>query len=185
MARPKITPKTDTKDRDFSTALDLPTDKSAHAAMSNEHADALDRLDAGFAKVITSDFTTTGQALVDVTGLTFATAANKQYRFRAVLSTSSSSASGIEVGVQHSGAGASIEAVATGTAGAGAVQAVRVSALNTATAAFNTNGADGGITIEGILTVGANAGNLTIQVLKVTSGTATVRVGSHVEIRAL
>lgn len=185
MARITIPLKTDTKDRDYSTALDLPSDRALHSQMSNEHAAALDRLDAGFSQVTGSDFTTTGQSLVNVTGLTFATAANKQYRFRVVLSTSASSVAGIEVGVQHSGAGASVEAVATGTLAAGGAQVVRVNALNTATAAFNTNGADGGITIEGVLTVGANAGNFTVQLLKVTSGTATVRVGSHMEIRGL
>lgn len=185
MARPKVLLQTDTKDRDFSTALDLPSNRAIHVQQANEHADALDRLDAGFAQVTGADFTTTGQSLVDITGLTFATAANKQYRFRAVLSTSSSSAAGIEVGVQHSGAGATVEAVAMGTVGAGAESAVRVSALNTATAAFNTNGSDGGIVIEGILTVGANAGNLTIQLLKVTSGTATIRKASFLEVRGL
>lgn len=185
MARATIALQTDAKDRDYSTALDVPANKAVHIAQTNEHAQALDRLDAGFAQVTGSDATTTGQALVDAAGLTFATQANKQYRFRAVLSTAASSVAGIEVGVQHSGAGATVEAVAVGTTAAGAAQAVRVNALNTATAAFNTNGGDGGVVVEGILTVGANAGNLTIQFLKVTSGTATIRKGSFLEVRAL
>lgn len=139
----------------------------------------------GFSRVTSADFTTTGQALVDITGLTFATVANAVYMFSASLSTASGDVNGIEVGVQHSGAGASIEAIATGSTTAAAGTTARISALNTASPAFNTVNGNGGVYIEGILTVGATPGNLTIQLLKVTSGTATVRINSFLDVKRI
>lgn len=139
----------------------------------------------GFARVTSSDFTTTGQSLVDITGLTFATVANGVYAFRAVLSVNGADANGLKVGVQHSGAGATVEGQAHGSLLATSALAARISALNTATPAFATSATDGGVVIEGILTVGANAGNLTIQLLKVTSGTATVRINSFLDVKRI
>lgn len=138
-----------------------------------------------FARVATSDFTTTGQSLVDITGLTFATVANATYQFTCSLSTASGDVNGIEVGVNHSGAGASVEATASGSTTASAGTVARINALTTATPAFNTVNGDGGIQIEGILTVGATPGNLTIQLLKVTSGTATVRINSYLDVKRI
>lgn len=46
---------------------------------------------------------------------------------------------------------------------------------------FVTVAAVGGITIRGVVVNGANAGNLTIKHLKVTSGTSTVFINSFVK----
>jgi len=136
-----------------------------------------------FARVTGSNFVTSSTSLVDVTGLTAALVANAVYQFTAILSINSSTVAGMTAGVQFSAAGAAVEAQAQGTLAAGGAQAVRVSALNTATAAFDTAGTDGGIEINGILTTGVNAGNLTIRVAKVTSGNATVFQQSYLSVQ--
>ena len=131
----------------------------------------------------TADRTTTGQALADITDLSIALLANTTYVFDAVLMVASSSAAGNQYGVQFSAAGATVEAQCTGTLLAASQQCARINALNTATIAFVTSGAAGGIRITGTIAVGANAGNLTIRHLKVTSGTSTVRAHSTLEAR--
>jgi len=136
-------------------------------------------------RVSGSNATTTGQALVNITGLSIPLAANTTYEFEATLSVQSSSSAGTEYGVQFSAAGATVESQCTGTLLATSAQTVRVSALNTATAAFLTSGATGGILIKGVIAVGANAGNLTIQHLKVTSGTSTVFINSYLKARII
>jgi hypothetical protein len=55
--------------------------------------------------------------------------------------------------------------------------------LNNASAPFLTSsGQLGGIIIKGILQNGSNAGTLTIQHLKVSSGTSTVFIGSYLKV---
>jgi hypothetical protein len=133
------------------------------------------------ALVTGSNFTTTGQSLTNVTGLSLALIANATYLFEASLSVASSAVTGNQYGVQFSQSGASVEAQIYGILAAASVQCARINALNTATATFDTAGADGAILIKGIMTVGANAGNLTIQTLKVTNGTATVYINSYLK----
>jgi hypothetical protein len=134
------------------------------------------------AQVAGSDATTTGQVLVDVTGLSVALLPNAVYEFEARLSvTTSADTTGTKYAVQFSAAGATVEAGVAGTkTNTAAFNGDRISALNTATASnyLTTSAVDGTITIKGVLTTGANAGNLTVQHLKVTSGTSTVRIGS-------
>lgn len=137
------------------------------------------------ARVTGSNATTTGQALANVTGLSVALLANTTYEFEAILSVQASSAAGNQYGVQFSAAGATIEAQISGTLAAATARADRISALNTAAPAYVTSGSTGGIRIQGIVTVGANAGNLTIQHLKVTSGTSTVFINSYLKARSL
>lgn len=136
-------------------------------------------------RVTGSDATTTGQTLVDVTGLSLPLAANRTYKIAAMLTaTTSAVTTGIKYGVQFSAAGAAVEAGIIGSSSATtATTAERISALNTATTnAFLLGSAQSGtVWIVGTLTVGANAGNVTIQHLKVTSGTSTVKVNSFLE----
>ncbi len=128
------------------------------------------------------DRTTTGQALADIADLSLALVANGVYEFESILMVASSSTAGNQYGVQYSAAGATIEAQISGTLAAATSRADRISAFNTATAAYVTSGAAGGIRIQGIVVVGANAGNLTIRHLKVTSGTSTVRAQSYLKV---
>lgn len=137
-----------------------------------------------YARVTGTDATTTGQALVNVTGLSIALRANTVYEFTAVLSvTTSAVTTGTQYGVQFSAAGATVESQLAGSSTSTAAKSERVAALNTASGAYlTTSGQSGQILITGIITVGANAGNLTIQHLKVTSGTSTVRINSFLKV---
>ena len=59
----------------------------------------------------------------------------------------------------------------------------RLAALNTASSAFLTTSAQSGqVLIKGLVFTTTNAGNLTIQHLKFTSGTSTVKVGSFLKV---
>ena len=90
---------------------------------------------------------------------------------------------GISYGVQYSAAGATVEANIVGASSTIATKAERISAFNSATTAFlATSGQAGGVDIQGTVTTGANAGNLTIQHLKITSGTSTVFIGSVLKV---
>lgn len=132
-----------------------------------------------YGRVSGSNATRTAQTLADIAGLSVALAANSVYDFECGMSVASSSTAGNGYGVQFSAAGASVEAQINGTSTAAATITKRINALNTAASPFVAVAADGGILITGIFTTGANAGNLTIQHLKVTSGTATVYINSY------
>jgi hypothetical protein len=140
-----------------------------------------------YARVSGSNVTETGQTLVDITGLSIALLANTTYEFEAVLSVGTSAdTTGIRYAVQYSAAGASIEAGINGSSTSTACKAERISAFNTQTGVYmaSTN-QSGQIVIKGIVIVGANAGNLTIQHLKVTSGTSTVRIDSFIKTKII
>jgi hypothetical protein len=94
----------------------------------------------------------------------------------------SSSAAGTKYAVNFSAAGASVEAGIDGTLTASSMQASRISALATLSAAYVTVAADGAIDIVGVITTGVNTGNLTIQHAKVTSGTSTIYINSYLNI---
>jgi hypothetical protein len=128
-----------------------------------------------------SNATTTTQALGNIPGLTLPLLANSVYEFEAALSVASSSTAGNGYGINFSAAGAGIEAQITGTLAAATQKMQRFNALNSAQSPFVTVAANGGISITGIVTTGANAGNLTVQHLKVTSGTSTVFINSFLK----
>lgn len=134
-------------------------------------------------RVSSSDVTTTGQTLVDIAGLTLALEANSTYEFEAVLSTLTSAVTtGVRYAVQYSAAGATIEAGITGSSSATVTKTERINAFNTQTGVYMTvSGQTGQMLIKGIVVVGANAGNLTIRHLKVTSGTSTIRINSFLK----
>ncbi len=139
-----------------------------------------------YARVTGSNVTTTGQVLVDITGLSIPLLANVTYDFEANLTVDTSAdTTGTRYGVQFSQAGAAVEATAISTkTNTAATNVERINALNTATsvASLTTSDINGGVLIKGILTVGATAGNLTIQHLKVTSGTSTVFINSFLRV---
>lgn len=137
-----------------------------------------------YARVTGSNATTTGQALVDIAGLTAALVANAVYEFSANLSVSTTSVTtGTQYGVQYSAAGAAVVGTISGSSTSAATKTERVTTLNTASTAYLTTSAQsGGVTIRGIVTTGANPGNLTIKHLKVTSGTSTVFTQSFLKV---
>lgn len=134
-----------------------------------------------FGLVSGSNATRTAQTLADIAGLTVALSASATYAFEAVLSClTSADTNGTEYAVQFSQSGATIESQITGSLSTTASKTERITALNTATSAYMTGNAQtGGIIISGTIVTTTNAGNLTIQHLKVTGGTSTVYIGSY------
>lgn len=137
-----------------------------------------------YAEVTGSNATTTGQALVNITGLSVPLAINARYDFEAVMTVSTSAVTtGTAYGVNYSVAGGAVEALITGSSTSTATKTLRINALNSATSLYlATSAQTGGILIKGRVTTGANAGNLTIQHLKLTSGTSTVFIGSFLKV---
>lgn len=133
-----------------------------------------------YARVTGSNVTRTAQTLADVTGLSIPLEANSVYEVEACLIVASSSTAGNGYALQFSAAGASIAAHITGTLAAATQKTNRISAFASAVT-FLTVAANGGVSIRGIVVTGANAGNLTVQHLKVTSGTATVYINSFLK----
>jgi hypothetical protein len=137
-----------------------------------------------FVRVTGSNAATTGQSLVDITGLSQALLANSVYEFEAVLSVSTTAVTtGTGYGVNFSAAGAAVEAQITGASTATATKTLRINALNTAATAFLTgSGQTGGMLIKGIVTTGVNPGNFTVSHRKETSGTSTVFINSYLKV---
>lgn len=132
-----------------------------------------------------SDFNTGNTSLTDITGLTFAAVANTKYEIEGMLLGQCSDTNGCEFAVAFSAAGATgsymgFAPSTSGTSGGG------VNALGLATPAiWTTATTDMHIFIRSIVSVGVNAGNITLQVKKLTAGTVTVRIGSIMKIRKL
>lgn len=137
-----------------------------------------------YAQVTGSNATTTGQALVNITGLSVALTTNATYEFEAVMSVSTSAVTtGTAYGVNYSVAGGTVEAHIIGASTSTATKTLRISAFNSATSLYlATSAQTGGILIKGRVTTGANAGNLTVSHLKLTSGTSTVFIGSFLKV---
>lgn len=136
-----------------------------------------------YARVTGSNATTTGQALVDIAGLSIPLTTNAVYEISGMLSVSTTGTAGVQYGLNYSVAGGTVEAQLSGSLTSTATKTERISALNTASTAYlTTSGQTGGIIIRGIITTGANAGNLTVKFLKVTSGTATVFQNSVLKV---
>jgi hypothetical protein len=142
---------------------------------------------ADLGMVLLNDAATVSNALVAIPGLSIPLMAYSTYEFEAVLSCNTGNdANGCEYGVNFSGAGAFIEAIILGAVTVATSRTNRIVAFNTATPAFLTTALqDGGVLIKGIIRTVANGGNLTIQHLKVTGNTSTVRIGSLLKTRKL
>lgn len=158
------------------------TDNAALSTALNLKANVLNM--PVYARVTGSNATTTGQALVDVTGLTVSLVANAVYEFEVVMSASTSAVTtGTAYGIQYSAAGATIESHITGASTSTATKTLRINSFNSATALYlATSAQTGGILIKGTVTTGANAGDLSVRHLKLTSGTSTVFIGSFLKV---
>jgi hypothetical protein len=133
-----------------------------------------------------SNFTTSSTSLVNITGLTFAASANKLYEVDALIKFQSSSTAGIRLSVAFSAAGATGEYSAMGnTNTTTAATDVNVFGTACATARATAANTDSFAHIKAAVTIAANAGNITIQILKATSGTATVYIGSRMTVTEL
>lgn len=167
----------------FSSITGQPTDNTNLATALNGKANVTTIGIPVYARVTGSNVTTTGQALVNITGLSVALTTNAIYEFEAVLSVSTSAVTtGTAYGVNYSVAGATVESSITGSSTSTATRIQRIIALNTATSLYlATSAQTGGMVIKGIITTGANAGNFTVSHLKLTSGTSTVFINSFLK----
>jgi len=131
-----------------------------------------------------SNFTTGSLTLVDITGLSNALDANSVYEVVIKMTVESSSNNGLNTGVNFSAAGATIEAGEIGARDVEVGKACRLNTFNTAHAVsawVRLSGTPQTHEIKGIVRTGANAGNLTAKILKVSSGTATVYINSYMK----
>jgi hypothetical protein len=142
------------------------------------------------AKVTGSDATTTGQVLTDVTGLTFTAAISSSYEFEAVLQVATSAVTtGVQYAVNITVSPTLISAVFIGpTTVASNINTMVVQGTNAnakVTAAYLTTASETGVVIiKGFFTTaGSGTPVFSIQHLKVTSGTSTVKVGSVLRVR--
>lgn len=138
-----------------------------------------------FAWVKNIDFTTSSTSLVDITGLSVRLEAYSIYQFNVHLLANSNTTAGSNYGINFSAAGATLAASILGRWTANTDRwDNRLIAFNTAAsiASFTgTSNSSGAIELKGIVVVGANAGDLTIQCQKLTSGTTIVYMYSFLE----
>lgn len=141
------------------------------------------------AKVATSDATTTGQSLVDITGLTFTAAASTYYAIEAdLVCTTTADTAGTQYGINTTGGGTiTVNADITGnvTSTTSGSTVIGQNGTADATAYLTTASQTGLIKIRGMLFSGTGTPVISIQHLKVTSGTSTVKIGSVMRIRLL
>jgi hypothetical protein len=136
-------------------------------------------------RVSGSDATTTGQTLVDITGLASGTLTNStKYEIEAVLDVSTSAVTtGTEYGIGAGGTGgaAVVSVILTGTTTgtSASSEGLSTTAGTASTARLLTSGQSGTIMLKGFVTTrGSGTATISVQHLKVTSGTSTVKVGS-------
>lgn len=125
--------------------------------------------------LVASNQATSSTTLVDVPGLSLSLLPNATYLVTAQMSVASSSADGAKYALTLTGSGSpAIEMHITGTLAATSTRTERLSALATATSAFVTVAADGGVTMAGVAVTGTTAGVLTVQQECAVGGTVTV-----------
>lgn len=140
-------------------------------------------------RVSGSNATTTGQSLIDITGLVTGTLTNStKYEIEVVLNVSTSAVTtGCQYGIFGGGSGnaAVVSAIMQGTTTTNAATTVTLSAPGSAAGTFlTTSGTSGTIVIKGFVTTrSAGTATISIQHLKVTSGTSTVITGSVLRYR--
>lgn len=140
------------------------------------------------AQVSGSDFTSSSNSLVDITGLTFAAAAHSLYEIDILLSLSQNDVHGVKYAVAFSASGATGEFSNLGNfdqdSGNNGIDFMSLGNANTFAQAVTQN-VDQVAFIKGFVKTGANAGNITSQILVDTSGTVTVYQGSRMSVTTL
>lgn len=134
-------------------------------------------------QVAGSNFTTTSTSLVNITGLTFAASANALYEVDVLLRVQSSATGGIANAITFSGTATGQFLLFASSAVATAVS--YSNAIGTQTnVLIGQNATDATVWIKAVV-VTTTTGNITVQVAKGTSGTATVYVGSRMIVTTL
>lgn len=135
-----------------------------------------------------SNFTNTSTTLTDITGLSRALVANSTYEVDVMLRLQSTDSGGQNLAMQYSVAGAFISMMLIGMTNSSNITTPGgFNAFNTAsglTVATSIN-VDRFAWLKGIVVIGANAGNLTVQTKQNSAGTGTVYIGSILKLRKL
>lgn len=137
-----------------------------------------------YRRVSGSNATTTGQSLVDVPGLSATLAPSAVYEVEINLTVSTSAVTtGVQYAVNYTAAGATFEGIVEGSTTSTASRKDRYSTLNAnSPTLLTTSGMSGGVRITGAIITGANAGDIRVRHLKVTSGTSTVFINSFMKL---
>lgn len=132
-----------------------------------------------YGAVTSSDFTTSSSSLVNITGMTVPLAANTKYSVTVLLGVASSDSAGMQFALQFSAGGASVYGCVDGPQASASITSERVIAFNTASSTkVLFSGVDAIVSMTAYVTTGGSSGNLTTQMLKVSSGTGTCYIGS-------
>ena len=134
---------------------------------------------------LSSNATTTGQVLVD-SGLSFAINANEICEFEFTLRIGSTGTAGLKLALTFP-SGATLTATTIGNSNTvTGLIADLITASATAGATLLTLATQNGVArVRGCIANGANAGDVKLQFLKVTSGTATITANSFVSARRI
>jgi len=119
-----------------------------------------------------------------VTDLSIALSASTTYYFEAELAVGSSATTGNQYGVQFSVAGSTLGGAWSGAQTAIIMRSEAISAQGVAGTTIVRVAGRGTLWFKGSIATPGTGGNLTIQHLKITSGTATVYRGSTLRARA-
>ncbi len=132
--------------------------------------------------VITNDFTTTSTSAVDITGLVTATLTNSTlYEFEAGLRGNGADTNGLKFAFHGGGTGGAATVQAGGSGSSGTSSSNAIDTLTGATFASSTTNQ---MYYHGFFTTrGSGTATFSIQVAKVTSGTATITKGSWFRYR--
>jgi hypothetical protein len=178
----ELTAATSVSGTDITAVVQSSTTKSAALSVIKDYILGV----ATTTKVSGSNFTTSSTSLVDITGLTFAASANTKYEIDGMLLGQSGSAGGVQFAVSFSAAGATGSYMAfspsTSSASGGGVNVIGTA---TGQNVWTTTTTDLHTFIKSIVSVGANSGNITVQVKKTTSGSLTVYIGSRMTVTTL
>lgn len=132
-----------------------------------------------------SNFTTTSNTLVNITGLSFSATASTLYEIECTLRVGSSSAAGIQIGLNSTGGSPTVafSTIGNGSTGANMVTSGQ-QANNTAQGtAMATNSQIILQKVWALVNSGTGSPTISLRILKTTSGTATVYIGSVMRYR--
>jgi hypothetical protein len=135
-----------------------------------------------------SDFPTASTGFVDVTGLSFPVAANKNYKVDIFINTNKTDSAGLAIQFTGPASPSRVFFRLDNTTTSLAVgNANTISSFSSPTSTFNTVAGDGFSTSygRGIIQNGANAGTVQLQLRAVTSGTAKIYAGSTIVVTEL
>lgn len=137
---------------------------------------------------VSSNWTTTSAVLTNIDGLTFPAAVNSLYEVDVLLRCQSSETNGIRFALACSASGAlgSVMFLSTvANPGTSLTHEMAILGVSNAISKITTANTDTLMWIKAFVVTVGNTGNITMQVLKVTGGTATIYTGSRMTVTKL